>query len=134
VGNRLRTSSVGVGILLQVVLWLGGTAIHCLAAYIVYLKHGFILGFISLGFPFIATLWALWSTTSSGIWWYANTVIVYIATLITSWLLIAYGIRGYAEQDNADTVDIPATSYSIDEGESGADAKGRIGAGDEGDR
>ncbi len=86
--EKLRAVGLGLGCLLQVVIWGGGILIHLMAAIIIYYKHGILLGVISFGFPVVSTVYAIFITIFSGLWLYTGLVAAYIITFIVSWFLI----------------------------------------------
>jgi hypothetical protein len=79
--EKLRLVAVGLGFVLIPALWAWGIAIHCLAAFLAFVRHGLFWGFIAFGFPILSTVWALWDTISRGVWGFAALVGIYVVTL-----------------------------------------------------
>lgn len=87
--EKIRMLGGVLGCLLQILIWGGGIGIHTLAGIIVWFKHGIIWGFIAFGLPVVSTIYVIFITIFSGVWWYAGLVVAYVVTLIVSVFLIA---------------------------------------------
>ena len=95
--RKAGIAGIGIGLLLQLAGWLGGIGIHFAASYIAFQRHGFLWAFVAFLFPLLSTIWALWATVRTGVWWFAILVGVYVGILISSRLLLIFGIRSLRE-------------------------------------